>query len=144
MSDLDVLIVNDSLTVPRAELRMRASRAGGAGGQHVNTSSTRVELLWDLERSRAIDDATRDRLRTALAKRIDAEGLVRVVASAHRSQLQNRVDAERRLAALLRRALTVPKVRRATKPTRASIERRIVEKKRRSDRKRDRRPGADD
>jgi ribosome-associated protein len=144
MPDLDALIVNDTIAVPRGELRMRASRAGGAGGQHVNTSSTRVELLWDIERSSAIDDATRDRLRAALVKRIDADGFVRVVASAHRSQLQNRADAEQRLAALIRRALVVPKVRRATKPTRASVERRITEKKRRSDRKRDRRPGRDD
>jgi len=139
MEESSHLTVSPRLSIPRTELTFRATRAGGAGGQHVNTSSTRIELLWDLNNSSAINDEQRERLRTKLAPRLDAEGKVRVVASDRRSQKQNRVAAEDRLAALIRHALVVPKKRRATKPTRASKERRLAEKKHRSDRKRERR-----
>jgi ribosome-associated protein len=132
------LIVNESVSIPRAELTYRASRAGGAGGQHVNTSSTRIELLWPVDRTTALDDAQRARVRDKLAARLDAEGNVRVVASKERSQLQNRVAADARLAELVRGALVVQKKRRPTKPSRASKEKRLAEKKRNSERKRDR------
>jgi ribosome-associated protein len=127
--------------IPRSELTFRATRAGGPGGQHVNTSSTRVELLWNLDRSRAISDAERERLREKLAARIDAEGNVRVVASASRSQAQNRAAAEEKLDALVRRALIVPKQRKQTRPTRASVEARLESKRKLSDKKRARRRG---
>jgi ribosome-associated protein len=139
MDESTYLNVTPRLGIPRAELSYRATRAGGPGGQHVNTSSTRIELLWDLDRSAAIDDAQRERLRIKLGPRLDADGKVRVVASEHRSQRQNRLAADERLAALVRHALIVPKKRRATKPTRAAKERRLAEKKRRSEKKRDRR-----
>ena len=135
----DVLRVSPSLAIPRSELSARASRAGGAGGQHVNTSSTRIELLWNPSMSRVLGDIERERILAALAARLDAEGNVRVVASNHRSQRQNRDEAESRLAELVRRALIVPKPRRRTKPTRASKEKRLEEKKRRSEVKRERR-----
>jgi ribosome-associated protein len=135
----DALVVNERLAIPRSELVYRASRSGGAGGQHVNTSSTRIELLWDVVRSRVLDDASRARLTEKLAARLDAAGNVRVVASDRRSQQQNRVAAEERLAELVRRALTVPKPRKKTKPSRAAKERRLTEKRHRSERKRDRR-----
>lgn len=134
-----LLDITSTLSIPRSELRFRATRSGGPGGQHVNTSSTRIELLWDLEGSRAIDDDQRRRIRTRLASRIDAEGNVRVVASDRRSQQQNRLAAEERFAALIRSALRVPKKRRPTRPTQASNERRLAEKKRHSDKKRQRR-----
>jgi ribosome-associated protein len=130
MEDDRALTVNDRLRLPRAELEFRATRAGGPGGQHVNTSSTRVELLWNVERSRALDSDQRARLCEKLAARIDGEGNVRVVASANRSQLRNREEAETRLATMVRRALIVPKPRRATKPTRASKEKRLDTKSR--------------
>ena len=138
MSDGDI-VVSAALTIPRAELLFRASRAGGPGGQHVNTSSTRVELLWDLTRSAVVSEEVRQRLLTKLAARIDAEGMVRVVASDRRSQLQNRDAAAERLAMIVRQALVVPRKRRATKPTKASREQRLAEKRRRGERKRDRR-----
>jgi ribosome-associated protein len=143
MSDGDI-VVSPVLTIPRAELSFRASRAGGPGGQHVNTSSTRVELLWDVTRSTAIGDDVRALLITKLASRLDAEGMVRVVASDRRSQAQNRESAEKRLADLVRQALVIPKKRRRTRPTAASREQRLREKRRRSDRKRDRRGDHDD
>jgi ribosome-associated protein len=138
------LVVDASLEIPRSELSFRASRAGGPGGQHVNTSSTRVELLWNLERSRAVDSEQRARLREKLAARIDAAGNVRVVASANRSQTRNREDAEVRLATLIRRALVVPKARKKTRPTRGSVEERLRVKKEHSRRKQNRRLRLDD
>jgi ribosome-associated protein len=133
------LVVSPEVTIPRAELQVRASRSGGPGGQHVNTSSTRIELLWDLTHSRAVTEDVRARLLAKLAARIDAEGMVRVVASDRRSQAQNREAAEERLASIVRQALIVPKKRKATKPTKASKEKRLAEKRQRGERKRDRR-----
>jgi len=133
------LVVDATHVIPRAELSARASRAGGAGGQHVNTSSTRVEVLWDPATSRALNDDERARVITALTARLDAEGRLRVVASDTRSQLQNRQRAEERLAALVARALLVPRARKKTKPSRASKERRLEAKKRDSQKKSDRR-----
>lgn len=138
MSEGD-LVVSPEVTIPRAELQVRASRSGGPGGQHVNTSSTRIELLWDLTHSRAVTEDVRARLLAKLAARIDAEGMVRVVASDRRSQAQNREAAEERLASIVRQALIVPKKRKATKPTKASKEKRLAEKRQRGERKRDRR-----
>ncbi len=143
MDDSSLLNVTSTLAIPRSELQYRASRSGGPGGQHVNTSSTRIELLWDLNGSRAVSEEQRERLRAKLAARLDAEGMVRIVASDRRSQGQNRQAADERLAALVRHALHVPKKRRATKPTKASKEKRLSEKKRHSDKKRDRRGDSD-
>lgn len=137
----DALEVNARVRIPRAELLFRASRAGGPGGQHVNTSSTRVEVQWNVRETRALDDEQRARVTERLAARLDTTGAVRVVSSEHRSQRQNKEAVEARLADLIRRALVVPKVRRATRPTRASKEKRLDEKRRNSSRKRDRRPG---
>jgi ribosome-associated protein len=135
----DGIRVNESVVIPRDELTARATRSGGAGGQHVNTSSTRIELLWNVETSRALTEAQRERVRQKLVTRLDAEGNVRVVASDRRSQLQNREAAESRLADLVRAALVVPKKRRPTKPSRAAKQARLDEKKRLSDKKRERR-----
>ena len=137
------LYVNDALSIPRAELEARASRAGGAGGQHVNTSSTRVELAWSVAGSRALSDDQRQRLLEKLRARLTADGTLRVVASERRSQAQNREAAEARLAEVVRRGLVVPRKRRPTKPTRGSVERRLQDKKRRGERKRQRRPDVD-
>ena len=134
-----MVVVNGTVSIPRTELQYRASRAGGAGGQHVNTSSTRIELLWNLGATRALDDDARARVATKLASRLDAEGNLRVVSSARRSQAQNRDAAEARLAELVRGALAVPRRRKATKPTRASKEARLGEKRKRSETKQRRR-----
>lgn len=138
MSDED-LVVSPGLAIPRTELQARASRSGGPGGQHVNTSSTRIELLWDLTNSRVVSEELRARLLARLAARLDAGGMVRVVASDRRSQAQNREAAEARLVEIVRRALVVPKKRKPTRPTAGSRERRLAEKKKRGERKRDRR-----
>ena len=141
MAKEGMLQVTGSVSIPRHELEFRASRAGGAGGQHVNTSSTRIELLWNLTSTQALDDETRARVAAKLASRLDGQGILRVVSSARRSQTQNREAAEKRLAELVRGALAVPRRRKATKPTRASKEARLGEKKKRGETKRQRRSG---
>ena len=129
------LAVDSDLFIPRHELSFRATRAGGPGGQHVNTSSTRIELEWNVERSRAVTEEQRNRLRDKLSSRLDAQGNLRIVASAFRSQARNREDAEQRLSALVRRALAVPKPRKKTRPTRGSVEQRLQSKKKLSEKK---------
>src|SRR5690242_8970004 len=125
MDETIFLNVTPELAIPRAELQYRASRSGGPGGQHVNTSSTRIELLWDLNGSQAITAEQRERLRQKLSARLDSDGMVRVVSSDRRSQNQNKQAADERLAALIKHALHVPKKRKPTKPTKAAKERRI-------------------
>ena len=140
----DALVVNDRIAIPRHELQMRASRAGGAGGQHVNKTSSRIEIRWNVRSSAALDDAARARVLEKLAARLDGDGNVRVVSSEMRSQLQNRERAERRLAELIAKALLVPKARKRTKPSRAAKEARLQDKKKQSERKKRRQSGYED
>ena len=135
----DVLVVNSHVRIPRTELDIRASRSGGPGGQHVNTSSTKIELQWQPGASIAFNDAQRARVIAALATKLDTEGWLRLTASEHRSQLQNRDAAEARLVALVKGALVVPKQRRATKPTLTSKVKRLESKSQRSEVKQQRR-----
>ena len=132
------LFVNESVAIPRSELDVRVSRSSGAGGQHVNKTSSRVEIFWNIRSSRAVSDDERARLLDKLASRITTEGSVRVVASDLRSQSRNRELAEKRLVERVKKALTIARKRRQTKPTRASKEARLDEKKRRASKKRDR------
>lgn len=135
----NLLAVNESVSIPRSELDVRVSRSSGAGGQHVNKTSSRVEIFWNILTSRALDETQRTRLRDKLSSRLTSDGSIRVVASDMRSQTRNRELAEQRLVELVRRALIVPKKRRATRPTRASKEARLESKKRHSTKKADRR-----
>jgi len=123
---------------------VRVSRSSGAGGQHVNKTSSRVEIFWNIARSPTLTEEHRARLQSKLGGRLTKEGSVRVVASDMRSQSRNRELAEERLADLIRRALIVPRKRRPTKPTRAAREARLESKKRHSDKKRTRRDGSFD
>lgn len=132
------------VTIPADELQWQASRASGPGGQHVNRSSTKVELTWDIRASRAVGAAERTRLLDRLASRLDSSGTLRVVSAETRSQLQNRVRALDRLIAIVTEGLREPKVRRATRPTRGSVEARLTSKRRQTERKRDRRWRGDD
>ena len=131
-----VLKVTAAVAIPRAEIAVRASRAGGAGGQHVNTSSTRIELVWSVRETHVLTEEERARVMAKLASRLDGDGRLRVVSSARRSQLQNREAAERRLAELVRRALAVPRRRVATRPSRGAVERRLASKHKRAEAKR--------
>jgi ribosome-associated protein len=133
-----VLTVNDLLSIPRSELDVRVSRSSGAGGQHVNKTSSRVEIFWNIPGSRALTEEQRARLLDKLSSRLTTEGSIRVVASDMRSQSRNRDIAEERLSELVRRALMVPRKRKATKPTRAAREARLESKKLHSNKKRTR------
>jgi ribosome-associated protein len=140
LSEPTVLRITDDLFIPRAELSYRASRSGGPGGQHVNTSSTRVELVWNATESPSLTDAQRALIQEKLANRINAEGELQVVTGEHRSQFKNKEAVTERFAELLREALHVAKPRRKTKPSRASREQRLQAKKRRSETKKMRGP----
>lgn len=133
------IVVNESLTIPGRELIVRSTRSGGPGGQHVNTSATRVEVVWNVARTSALEPDRRDWVLARLDRRIDGEGNLRVVASESRSQRHNRDAAAARLAAVVGRALIVPKSRRPTRPTAAAKRQRLDWKRRLSERKRLRR-----
>ncbi|MEE8192687.1 MAG: alternative ribosome rescue aminoacyl-tRNA hydrolase ArfB [Gemmatimonadales bacterium] len=127
-------------TIPLEELSFRATRSGGPGGQHVNTSATRVEVRWNVTESPSLSDEQRRRLLERLGSRIDARGYLHVVAAERRSQLRNRQAAVERLSSLVSDALKQPKKRRKTRPPRAATKRRLDEKRQRGNVKRDRRP----
>lgn len=120
------------LRVPDSELTWRFSRSSGPGGQHVNTTDTKAELLWDVRASDALDDVQKAHVLAALSTRV-TDGVVRVVSSQHASQHRNREAAKARLEELVAAALVPRRKRRATKPTRGSKERRLAAKKLRSD-----------
>ena len=144
MADGDVLEINDSLWVPRGELTYRATRSGGPGGQHVNTSSTRVELAWDVGATPSLTDEQRARLLEKLANRINGEGVLLLAASEHRSQHQNKEAVTARFVELVREALVIPKKRKKTRPSRAAREERLRAKHHRSEVKKMRRRAVDD
>jgi len=131
--------VTASVRIPLAELSFRATRSGGPGGQHVNTSSTRVELWWDAAGSPSLTPAQRERVLTALGSRLTEDGQLRIVSSETRSQSRNRDAAVARFQRVLAGALTVRKARRPTRPTLASREQRLREKRARAARKAERR-----
>jgi ribosome-associated protein len=133
------LRVTDRLTIPADELEWRFSRSSGPGGQGVNTTDSRVELVFDLGASPSVPEHLRRQMLERLSSRL-VDGVLTIAASEHRSQRANRQAARRRLAALLQEAAAPPPpTRRPTRPTRGSQERRLAEKRRRSDTKRNRR-----
>jgi ribosome-associated protein len=124
MRDDAWLRAGKQLRIPRSEISFRATRSSGPGGQHVNTSSTRVELWWNLETSSAPTDAQRALLRERLAGRLDGEGWLRLTESGSRSQFRNREAVTERFATLLARAVVPVKRRKPTRvPARAKQKR---------------------
>lgn len=141
----DEIRITDRVRVFPHEISLSYARSGGPGGQHVNKTSSKVLLRWNLETSAALTDEQRARVRTKLASRLTEDGELLVTSEAHREQSRNVDDAVARFARILREALRVPKKRKATKPTRASQKRRLDAKRRRGDVKRGRqRPSRDD
>lgn len=132
-SDEDGIVVTRRLTIPARELRWRFTGSGGPGGQHANTSNTKVDLRWDVASSEVLDETQRRRL----VGRLGAD--VRIVEAGERSQARNRAAAARRLAQTVREALVVRPRRVPTRPGRGAVERRLGEKRRRAQTKRDRR-----
>ncbi|HEY0179720.1 MAG TPA: alternative ribosome rescue aminoacyl-tRNA hydrolase ArfB [Dokdonella sp.] len=133
--------VDASLHIPEHELVERFVRAAGPGGQNVNKVASAVELRFDVVASRALPDAVRERLLARRDRRLSEAGVLVIQANRFRDQAKNRADARARLAEIVRAATSVPKRRVATRPTRASQQRRIDAKKTRSALKRSRTRG---
>ena len=132
----DGLRIRGSVVIPVHELTWRFSRSGGPGGQSVNTTDSRVQLVFDLQRSPSIPERLRQRAIERLGARVQ-DGCLTITASEQRSQFQNRRAAEQRLVDTLRAAMAPPpKVRRATRPSRSSVDKRIKAKKARGQTKR--------
>ena len=144
MAERDPLTVLPGLSIPAGELAHEFSRAGGPGGQNVNKVETRVQLRFDVARSTALSAEQRSRLLERLGPRLTKRGELIVAVAEHRSQERNLDAARERMAELLRRALHVEKPRKASRPTRGSVRRRIEAKRRRSATKSDRRRGNDE
>jgi ribosome-associated protein len=125
--------VTRSVSIPRSEIELRFSRSSGPGGQHAQKSDTRVEAIFDVDRSSALTDVQKRRV---VAR---AGPVLRAIAQDERSQWRNRELATERLVDELREALRVLRKRRPTRPTKASKEKRLEQKRRRSDLKRQRR-----
>jgi ribosome-associated protein len=136
-----MLAITDDLQIPEDELVERFVRSAGPGGQNVNKVASAVELRFDVAGSRVLPDAVRVRMLLRRDRRLTDAGVLVIQANRFRDQGKNREDARARLAALVRAALVVPKRRIATRPTRASKERRIDAKKTRSAIKRNRGSG---
>jgi ribosome-associated protein len=120
--------VAPNVTIPDSELSLSFVRASGPGGQNVNKVASAVQLRFDLIGSSSLDERVKLRLRALAGHRVTDDGSLLIIARNHRTQEQNRREAGERLAELIRRALVVPKVRKATKPTRASREKRLEHK----------------
>ncbi len=143
MPELTHLTITDYLAIPLAELDFRFSRSSGPGGQHVQRSDTRVELLFDVANSPSLADEQRARILTRLAGYIDNDGMLHLFSSATRSQLENRADVVARLRRLLAAALRVQRRRVATRPSRAAKRARLEDKRARSGVKQTRRKVTD-
>jgi ribosome-associated protein len=133
--------ITPELSIPEAELTFTTSRSGGPGGQHVNKVESRVTLRFHVAASQSLDDQQKRRIGARLATRITKDGELLLHASRHRSQAANRIELVERFAELLRAALEPRRIRKKTRPTRGSRERRLDSKRRRSDLKRTRRGG---
>ncbi len=129
---MDALHVNSRLVIPPEELRASFARSGGPGGQNVNKVESKVILRFDVRASRTLGEVRRARILERLASRLTGPGEIVIHASRHRQRAENLADARERLATLLREALHVPTVRRPTRPTRGSRERRLGAKKHRA------------
>jgi ribosome-associated protein len=135
------IVVRIGVVIPADALSFRAVRASGPGGQNVNKVSSKVELRVDLDRVEGLDSAARYRLLASAP--LDADGHLFVTSQRTRDQSTNLDDAREKVRLLVERALVVPRTRRKTRPTRGSVERRLSDKKRRTQAKVNRRPGGE-
>lgn len=134
------LEISNRIQIPESELDEQFIRASGPGGQHVNKAATAVQLRFDVENSPSLPEGVRRRLKKLAGNRLTKSGELILEASQHRSRVQNREEARKRLIKLVRRAAKPPVRRKKTKPTRASEQRRLKNKRAQSEKKRRRKP----
>jgi ribosome-associated protein len=130
------LVVTERLKVPLREFEFLYSRSSGPGGQHVNKVASRVQLVWDLEGSKSLPKAVKARFRERFGNRLTKDGRLVLASSRYRDQGRNLADCLEKLRALLLEVARPPKVRKKTRPTRGSVERRLREKKAQAEKKR--------
>ena len=134
-----MLTINDKISIPIREFEFKFSRSPGPGGQNVNKLNTKVTLRWNLNKSRSISETVKQRIRKNYSRRINKQGEMLISSHRFRDQGRNVADAMNKLRELILEATEVPKVRKKTRPTRASQRKRLENKKRISDKKRSRR-----
>ncbi|QKT04053.1 aminoacyl-tRNA hydrolase [Ectothiorhodospiraceae bacterium 2226] len=140
-----MISINHQIALPPEELEFHFIRSAGPGGQNVNKVASAVQLRFDAAHSPSLPEPVRARLRSVAGRRMSADGVIVITARTHRSQARNRDEAVQRLIALIQQAATAPTRRKATRPSRAQRERRLADKRRRSERKRARSsPGTHD
>jgi ribosome-associated protein len=132
------LVINEKVEIPLSELVYTASRSSGPGGQHVNKADTRIQLRWNVKESVALDDDERALALKVLASRLTEAGDLILASDSHRSQRRNREDVTQRLVTIVREALIPPKPRKKSKPSRAAREKRLDEKRKKAQTKKDR------
>ncbi len=134
-SGADELVITERVRIPFSEFVFASSRSGGPGGQNVNKVNSRIQLRWNPSNSPSIEADVAERFIRLAGKRMTKEGDILITGQEHRDAPKNKADCLERLAELLRAALVKPRVRKATKPSRGSKERRLKEKKQRSETK---------
>ncbi len=137
------LVVNDAITIPAAELKVSFARSAGPGGQNVNKVNTKAMLRWAARESATLPPAVKTRLLARYGNRINNEGELVLTSDEHREQARNLHACREKLRAMILSVLKPPRRRVKTKPTRASVERRIVSKQRQGEKKRSRRGGVE-
>jgi ribosome-associated protein len=127
-----MLDINDRIHIPEEEFSWSFVRSGGPGGQNVNKVASKAVLRWNLAASPSVPDDVKSRLRERLPSRITNEGDLLITSQRYRDQERNRLDCLEKLREMVRAAAMPPRVRRKTKPTRGSRERRLADKRRRA------------